>query len=66
MVIAALLNTSVKLGKRWLWDTQARMLIGIAIGVVLGWLSVRGMEWGLVADQSPFPSGMGSCFPRSS
>ena len=52
MVIAALLNTSVKLGKRWLWDTQARMLIGIAIGVVLGWLSVRGMEWGLVADQS--------------
>ena len=51
MVIAALLNTSVKLGKRWLWDTQARLLIGIAIGVVLGWLSVRGTEWGLVADQ---------------
>ena len=34
------------------------MLVGIAMGVVLGWLSVRGMEWGLVIDQfQTFPVG---------
>ena len=51
MGIAVVLNTSARLVKRWLWDTQARLLFGVAISLVLGWLSVRGMEWGLVVDQ---------------
>lgn len=37
--------------KRWVWDTQARILIGVAISLVLGWLAIRGVEWGLVSDQ---------------
>ncbi len=52
------LNASARLMKRWLWDTQARLLIGVAISLTLGWLSVRGMDWGLVVDQfQTFPIG---------
>lgn len=48
----------MRLGKRWLWDTRVRLLIAVVISVVLGWLSVRGMDWGLVADQfQNFPAG---------
>ena len=47
-----------RLVKSWLWDTQVRLLLGIAIGIVLGWMAVRGMEWGLVLDQfQDFPAG---------
>ena len=53
-----LLNTSARLVKRWLWDTQARIAVGITISLLLGWLSVRGLEWGLVVDQfQSFPVG---------
>ena len=58
MAIAVVLNTSVRLAKRWIWDTQVRLLLGIAISLILGWITVRGMEWGLVADQfQNFPLG---------
>lgn len=57
-VIAVLLNTSARLVKRWLWDTHARIAIGIGISLLLGWLSVNGVEWGLVIDQfQSFPIG---------
>ena len=53
-----LLNTSARLVKRWLWDTHARIAIGIGISLLLGWLSVNGVEWGLVIDQfQSFPIG---------
>ena len=53
-----LLNTSARLAKRWLWDTHARIAVGITISLLLGWLSVRGVEWGLVVDQfQSFPIG---------
>ena len=52
------LNTSARFAKRGLWDTQARLLLGVAVSLALGWLSVRGMEWGLVVDQfRTFPVG---------
>ena len=53
-----MLNKSMRLAKRWLWDTKARLIFGVGISLVLGWLSVRGMEWGLVIDQfQDFPIG---------
>ena len=53
-----LLNTSARLVKRWLWDSHARIAVGITISLLLGWLSVRGVEWGLVVDQfQSFPVG---------
>ena len=53
-----MLNKSMRLAKRWLWDTKARLVLGVGISLVLGWLSVRGMEWGLVIDQfQDFPIG---------
>ena len=51
MAITPVLNRPAKLLKRWIRDTHARLLVGVAISLVLGWLSVRGMEWGLVVDQ---------------
>ena len=42
---------SARFVKRWVWDTQARLFLGVAISGVLGGLSIRGVEWGLVADQ---------------
>ena len=52
------LNTPAKLVKQWLWDTHARLLLGVAISLMLGWLSVKGMEWRLVVDQfRNFPIG---------
>ena len=44
--------------KGWLWDTRARYLLGIAFSLGMGWLAIRGMDWGLVADQlRDFPFG---------
>ena len=57
-VIAVALLTQAGQVKRWLWDTQARLVLGVAISLLLGWLSVRGMDWGLVVDQfGDFPVG---------
>ncbi len=54
----AALNTSARFVKRRVWDTQVRLVLAIAIGVGLGWLAVRGIEWGLVVDQfQDFPIG---------
>ena len=58
LVIASPLISTAIVMKRWLWDTPARLLIGVTISLILGWLSVRGMEWGLVVDQfRDFPAG---------
>ena len=58
IAISVTLNDSTKLAKRWLRDTRARLVVGLVISLTLGWLSVRGMEWGLVADQfQEFPIG---------
>ena len=58
MDIVVAFTVAARLIKSWLWDTQVRLLLGIAIGVVLGWLAVRGMEWGLMVDQfQDFPTG---------
>ncbi len=52
------LETLAQLVKRWLWDSQARVVIGVALSLILGWLSVRGMDWGLMVDQfHSFPVG---------
>ena len=37
--------------KRWFRDTRARFLLGGAISLLLGWLSVRGIDWDLVVAQ---------------
>ena len=37
--------------KRWLWDTHVRLVIGVTASLLLGWLAVRGMDWGLVSHQ---------------
>ena len=51
-------HTSAGLMKRLLGDIYVRILVGVAISLALGWLSVRGMDWGLVADQfHEFPVG---------
>ena len=53
-----MISTSAKMVKRWVWDTQVRLLLGIGISLALGWLSIKGMDWGLVADQfHTFPLG---------
>lgn len=58
--LAVVLNSSTKCLKQWLWDIRVRLLLGLAISVALGWLSVRGIEWGLVAEQfQHFPIGWG-------
>ena len=46
-----ILYASARLMKQWLWDTQARMVLGVAFSLLLGWLSVKGMNLGLVAYQ---------------
>ena len=48
---AATLNKPVRLVRHWVWDTPVRLLIGISCSVALGWLAVRGMDWGLVAER---------------
>ena len=56
--MATVLNSSASRLKGWLWDTRARLLLGVAVSIALGWLSVRGMEWGVVAEQfQRFPMG---------
>ena len=50
--------TSVRFLKRWLWDSQARILLGVALSLALGWLAVHGMDWSLVLEQfQDFPVG---------
>ena len=51
MSMAPVLDNSTRLAKRWMGDTRARLLVGVSISLLLGWLSVRGMDWGLVADE---------------
>ena len=57
-MISVALDTSTGLLKRGLRDTRVRLLFGFAISLTLGWLSVKGMDWGLVIDQfHDFPVG---------
>ena len=43
--------------KRLVWETPARLVIGVAVSIGLGWVSVRGMDWGLAVDQlETFPA----------
>ena len=52
------LTTIGKLAQRWLQDMRVRLVVGIASSLALGWLVVRGLDWGLVADQfDEFPVG---------
>ena len=46
-----ILYVSAKFVKRWLWNTRSRLLFAVAFSLLLGWMSVKGMEWGLVVDQ---------------
>ena len=44
---------------RWgLRDARARAVLGVAVGLTLGWLAVRGVDWGLVGEEfRNFPVG---------
>ena len=58
MAVATVVDTSGRFLRRWLWDSPGRLFVGVAISVVLDWLAVRGIEWGLVVDQfQDFPAG---------
>lgn len=51
-------QTLLKLSINWLRSTRARLILGLAVSLSLGWLSVRGIEWALVSDQfQEFPVG---------
>ena len=55
-----LVDTVIRIGvqvKRLVWETPARVALGVGVSVGLGWLSVKGMDWGLAADQfGTFPA----------
>ncbi len=52
------LITTTRSLKHWIWDTHARIVLGAAISLGLGWLTIRGLDWGLVVDQfQEFPIG---------
>ncbi len=51
-MLRALPNTA----RRGLKDARVRAALGVAVGLTLGWLAVRGVDWGLVADEfNSFP-----------
>ena len=57
---AMFVDSAVRIGvkvKRLVWETPARIVIGVGVSVGLGWLAVKGMDWGLAADQfGTFPA----------
>ena len=56
MLVDSVIRIGVQV-KRLVWETPARVALGVGVSVGLGWLSVKGMDWGLAADQfGTFPA----------